>query len=512
MRLPRRLYPVLFAILPPLHIAAYNPGRTSLSDLVLVTGALLLGFGLIYLLVSWALSQIRLHWLAPILAMTAVAWFYSVPLTRIMARTMGGYRASTLLALLGTATILAWLSQHRRAVHELNGFFAMAGVLLVGWSSLQIGITVLREHRSLRSSEIVKELTSPLQVRHVSGEPSWRPNIYLILLDEYANSSVLQEQFGFANREFEDSLRRLGFTIPRLVRSNYAHTALSLPSLLNFTHLTTLSKDLGFKATDPSLPDYLLAHNRTTRFLKAQGYRYILFPSAWWPATAHSSDADREFRVWNDFSLWHAIERTELRRHLWVKSLLRAMGAPESLDPEYLQRTFEGLRLLDTQGKPTFVFAHMLLPHTPYVFDADCRARMAPDKPNRQLYLDQLRCANTLVLKLVTSLLRRPGQPPVILLQGDHGSAMLDFNSAPTAGQVTPAQARERFGAFGAYFLPGGGGRVFADTLTLVNVFPKILNFYFRVNLPLSRDDLYMSLERRPFEFARIDPQVIEMR
>ena len=510
MRLLRRLYPLLFAVVPALHIAAFNPGRTHFSDLLMVTGSLLLVFGLIYLLVSGALGAVRRGALAPIVVMGIVAWFYSVALTDLLLPTTVRHATIVLITLLGASTALAWLHQRSRLLEQIDSILAMTGILLVGWSTLRIGIDVLREHRAITSSQIAKELTTPVEVKQVGNQASRRPTIYLIVLDEYANSNILKEQFGFGNREFEDSLRRLGFTIPRLLRSNYTQTTLSLPSLLNFAQLSAVSRELGPRATDPSLPDYLLENNRTARFLKTRGYQFAFFPSEWWPATAHSSYADREFRVWHDFDLRHVLARTELRRHLWIHTLLGGMGSPDMVDPEFLQQTFEGLRQLDTQGRPTFVFAHMLLPHTPYVFDSDCRPRTEPDEPNRQLYLNQLRCTNRLVLNLVTTLLQRPGQPPVILLQGDHGTAMLDFGSAPSPGRVTPAQARERFGAFGAYFLPGGGGQLFADSLTLVNVFPKVLNFYLGADLPLGPDDLYMSLYRAPFDFARVDPRALK--
>ena len=509
MRRFSRFYPLLFAIIPPLHIAAANPGRTHLSDLVVVAGLLLVLFGLIFLLVAWACGPRRE--LAAITVMVIIAYFYSVGLAGLATPTIS-HVTIVLISLLGATAIVAWLHRHELTLHKLNDILALTGVLLVGLSAAQIGIAMFREHRFLRSSQLAKDLADPINLKR-GDDPSRRgPTIYLILLDEYANAGVLTEQFGFANREFEDSLRRLGFTIPKLVRSNYAHTTLSLPSLLNFSQLSALTRDLGPKTTDPYLADYLLEHNRTVSFLKAQGYQFVLFPSGWWPATAHSPQADREFRVWHDFDPRHLLARTELGRHLWIHSLLRSLGSPDMVDPDYLKGTFEGLRRLDTHGKSTFVFAHVLLPHTPYVFDAECRSRTEPDERNRQLYLDQLQCTNKLVLNLVTTLLHRPGPLPVVLLQGDHGSSMLDFGSAPTADRVTAAQARERFGAFGAYFLPGGGGRTFGDTLTLVDVFPKVLDFYFGANLPMGPDDLYMSVARTPFDFARVDPRTLQQR
>jgi hypothetical protein len=402
------------------------------------------------------------------------------------------------------------LDRHELALEKLNSVLALTSVLLVGWDTARILTSVISEHRVMASNALVQGLSPLPETRPVRGASGHGPDIYLIVLDEYANSGVLGQQLGFANQQFEDSLRALGFTIPRLIRSNYAHTTLSLASLLNFTQLTALGHDVGPATTDPFLLDYLVMHNRVTRYLKAHGYAVVFLPSEWWPATKHNAEADREIRVWNDGDPRHFLARTELRRHLWTRSLLRVIGSPDMVDPEYLRATFDSLQHLDTGGRPTFVFAHLLLPHTPYVFDAQCHPRTAPDARNLRLYVDQLKCTNRLVLNLVTALVRRRGPPPVILLQGDHGTAMLGFEAAQTIQAVTSAQQRERFGALGAYFLPGGGGRLFVDTLTLVNVFPKVLNFYFDDDLPLEADDLYMSLDRTPYDLVPVDPRRLQ--
>jgi hypothetical protein len=508
MQKPPPRYPLLLTALPALHIAARNPGQTSLSDLALVVAMMLVGFAAVYFIVYVTLGRIKMRWLAPVVVTAILVFFFSVKLLDLTPETIHPVVVPAVLATL--ITLLIWLSRHPRATEALNRFLETTAILVVGWSVLQIGINIKRERDDLVVSNLAKEMTVPVRVRPRSDSLLQPGVIYLIVLDEYANSKTLHQQFGFDNRQFEDSLRKLGFVIPTSVRSNYPHTTLSLASLLNFAHLTPLMRELGAGETDPFILDYLVKHNRGSGYLKGYGYKFILFPSEWWPATAHSPQADREVEVWHHWTLGQAVARTELRRHLWDHSLMALMGPAETQDPEFLRATFDGLRRLDTRGEPTFVFAHLLFPHTPYVFDAKCRRRFAGWGPERRLYLDQLQCTNKLTLELVTALLRRPGRPPVILLQGDHGTQMLQFNEAPSAQAVTPAQARERFGAFGAYFLPGYYGQPLGDSLTLVNLFPKVLNLYFGAGLPLESDDLYMSLGRTPFNFVRVDPDSLQ--
>jgi hypothetical protein len=111
-----------------------------------------------------------------------------------------------------------------------------------------------------------------------------------------------------------------------------------------------------------------------------------------------------------------------------------------------------------------------------------------------------------LLLHTVTTIIQRSATPPLILLQGDHGTNLLRYSDAESAALVMPAQARERFGAFGAYHLPDGGARLFADSVTIVNIFQKVLSHYYDAPLSSSPDDLYMSLERTPYDFVKIDP------
>jgi hypothetical protein len=303
----------------------------------------------------------------------------------------------------------------------------------------------------------------------------------------------------------------LGFTIPKLVRSNYTTTTLSIPSLVNFAQLTQVATDVGRKSNDRSLPDYILEHNRLVRFLKSQGYRFAFFPSHWWRATDHNEHADYEYQAGGGFSLRRALAATQLHNLLYRFTILGAVGSLHPTYAEHIKQTFQGIRNLDTRGKPTFVFAHFIFPHLPYVLNANCESDVAPyrGEPDRR-YLDQVRCANRLILDLVRSLVHRSGKPPIILLQGDHGTAMRGFNKAQTLEQVTPSQARERFGAFGAYYLPDGGGRLFTDTVTVVNVLRKVLNYYFGAPLPRIPDNLYLSLEARPFDLVEIDPKILK--
>jgi hypothetical protein len=308
---------------------------------------------------------------------------------------------------------------------------------------------------------------------------------------------------------FEGSLRQLGFTIPALVRSNYVHTVLSLPSLLNFSHLTRLAAEVGERSTDATLPNYLLENNRTVSFLKKLGYRFLFFPSQWWPSTSRNRNADWEFEPWSGFNPSREATRSDFRRSLLSTTALGLLKQKGAWDADHVRRTLAAMEQVPHRSEPTFSFAHLVSPHWPYVFRADCRLskQLSVEGPagRQRAYIEQLQCLNHLLLQTVTSLLQASSVPPVILLQGDHGTNLLRYSAAKSAASVTPAQARERFGAFGAYYVPDGGGRLFSDTVTIVNVFQKVLSHYFGADIAPAPDELFVSLERTPYHFAKVD-------
>jgi len=167
---------------------------------------------------------------------------------------------------------------------------------------------------------------------------------------------------------------------------------------------------------------------------------------------------------------------------------------------------FGGHGLAGTGGRPRFVFAHILKPHEPYVFKQDCEVQSRQredDYPG--LYIGQLQCVNRLLLATVRRIQAESSVPPVILLQGDHGSKALHAFAYHRPEEVPPQAARERFGAFGAYYLPGDGAEAFGDTVTVVNVLGNVLRHYFGAHLPRSGDEQYISPAKFPYNFRKVD-------
>lgn len=506
-------HPVLFALLPILNTLARNPGGSRPTDIIVVIGAILIGTAIAYLLIALVLRGRAAQGIIALLVLMGVFLFYGKSALGSLTRQTAGLPPAILLAGLLMIFGLAvwWLTRRPHLLDRVNTFLALTGLLMVGWLTARLVANHLRSRAIIRNSALAAELARPINSRAPAGPQNRRvPDIYVLVLDEYAHAAVLRNVFQFDNRMFEDSLRQLGFTIPRLVRSNYVHTLLSLPSLLNFSHLTRLTQEVGARSNDASLANYLLEHNRAAAYLKQRGYRFLFYPSQWWPSTSQNRNADWEFDAWPGFNPVDEVSRSDLRRSLIRTTALDFLIRDDASDPDFIRRTLSALENVPKHDGPTFAFAHILSPHWPFVFKADCgvaaEIHLRGPTVRRRAYTEQLQCLNRLLLHTVTTILQRSSVPPVILLQGDHGTNLRRYSDAQSAKAVTPAQASERLGAFGAYYAPGGGRSLFADTVTIVNVLQKVLSYYAGAELQPLPDDLYVSLERTPYDFVRVDP------
>jgi hypothetical protein len=163
--------------------------------------------------------------------------------------------------------------------------------------------------------------------------------------------------------------------------------------------------------------------------------------------------------------------------------------------------------------RPTFVLAHVLLPHEPFLFDAEC-GHIEPHWPEsseelesratRDSYAAQVQCVNKRVLALVERLVADRARRTVILLQGDHGYGRMPFGRPIALDRATPEQVAERLDVFAAYRLPDAGPEVVYDSISPVNVLPSVFGHYFGLSRPRLPDQSYWSSWEAPFHFQRV--------
>lgn len=532
----RRLYPALFAIFPVLGVAARNPGYYRVADAVVLSLIAIAGVVIVWAIV-YGFLRVRLRHEAAadgaaLAAVVGVALFYAYPpLQRgrdylVQNPRMGpAIVIASIVGLMGALLVAHRLGLLRRAppLRDVGRFLSLVATLLVVGSLGQIVYYRVTGALAIRRSALVRELARPVPLRRVAslhgtgamgpiGQP--KRDIYILVLDEYPAADVLRERFGFDNRPFEDSLRALGFRLPRELRSNYANTLMSVSSFLNFAHTQPLAEVMNPRSSNFGPAAYLMEHNRAERFLKHQGYRFVFFPSSWYGPTQSNDDADEQFDPDSDLDIGRALQRSELASYFAavtpVRALLPHLATAQEVHARDAASAFAGIAQVPSEPQPTFTLAHILMPHVPYIEDARCQPlprgaslERHDDPAGRAALASEMACLNGQILATVHTLIARSNPKPIIILQGDHGTQALGiFVSSRTLPTV--AQARERFRPFGAYYLPDGGAAALPDSLSLVNVLRYVFGYYFNADLPPLQNTMYYSHWHYPYGLTQV--------
>jgi hypothetical protein len=298
------------------------------------------------------------------------------------------------------------------------------------------------------------------------SRPGPMPDVYYIILDGYTSAATLEHFFDFDNKEFVDFLRDRGFTVVDNAQSNFVHTIDSLTSTVN----------MEFAPYDNAAErKEAFFNNKMTENFKALGYEYVHVASRLHEASRFAS-VDRSFdHGFFDQELGLMIRQTTALQ-LYFKIF-------EGKRRERVFATFDNIASITEDTDATFALAHIMMPHPPYIVDKDGNAPPASAKLSmthwepKEMYLDQLIFLNKKVMELVDKLLTGSPNPPIIIIQGDHGPKFEGSINTDYAYQILNAS-----------YLPGLESRPFYDTITPVNTFRVLFNEYFGGQYPLLED------------------------
>jgi hypothetical protein len=475
------LHPFLFAMSFVMALYARNIAEVTFSD-ILMALAITLGGTLLFFLLAWLILRDLLK--AGIIASAAAILFLSY-----------GHARNVLLGRLPwSAAGLPWVwaglflcvtlaaLRMRWNLRKITVILNVAAAAMVVVSVITIVPGAIRGSGSAASNGgTTVDLSFPEGV-----EP---PDIYYIILDSYSSPKTLAEIYNYDDSTFTNFLTEKGFYVASNSHSNYGTTNLSLSSSLNLDYMDSLLGTLDPRSRDATAAHNLLRNNKVTSLLQSIGYTYVHVGS-WWGPTRNNSHADLNVA---------GSSLSEFDLMLIQTSALGSLGFGKESYGAYIQKGFEQLGAMPRIDGPKFVFAHIICPHWPYVFDAagkpieamDFWSRSLPE--NRRMWLDQISFVNAKVEALVDRLLSESSNPPIIILQGDHG---MPFNSTwvdRDSPDVTAQYAQDATGILNAYYLPQGGAKALYESITPVNTFRAIFNSYFGTDLPLLEDRSYVT-------------------
>ena len=152
---------------------------------------------------------------------------------------------------------------------------------------------------------------------------------------------------------------------------------------------------------------------------------------------------------------------------------------------------------------PLFVYAHLLVPHPPYVFKPDGTAdwtnyfdehtgEMSSNVDKYQGYSNNVQFISRQIIDVVDSLLEA-NPNTVIIIQGDHSS---------TYGNPYPI--------LNVYYFPDRDYAFLYPDISPVNSFRMVLNHFFHTEYPLLPDVHIAKDVNLPFWRGTVDPQMGE--
>ena len=401
-------------------------------------------------------------------------------------------------------------------LQNITRFMNAIAVMLMVISLIQVGIFQFK--RGVASQGTRDTHTAERKPKIDKGTETL-PNILFIILDAYARVDVLEEIYGYDNSEFLNFLTEKGFFTANKSTANYNQTSLTVASCLNMTYLNDLvGKRLPTESNDKRpLWKMIRFDNRVFHFLKQRGYRIASFASGREDTEIRNADLYLK-SGWTLNGFQNALINTTP-----IPTVLRLMKTTNQFDihRERVEYILDHLVPLSKEKEPIFVFAHIEVPHTPFVFGPNGEKRYPEKEYNDndgdwliregrltweqyiKGYVDQLVYINKRMTTVINGMLSQSKNPPIIILFSDHGPRSLVFWEDPEKTYM-----RECMSNLNSFYFPDGNYSRLYDEITPVNTFRVIFNQFFGTDLKPLPDKTYYSTAIYCYKFYDVTDRV----
>jgi hypothetical protein len=508
LKLP--VHSLLISVYPVIHLYSRNIVFVPFQD-TLRWSALSLGVAAIFL-VGFALI-LRSWTKAGILASSLIITFYTFgrvadsmegPLSQLGL----GLDATRLASLGSLVFLLSLLVLIRAAIPDkLTLYLNVVSLVLISLPLFTIlSSTYVQAVGSQFDSDSLTAIRREEQAEASMKELSQAelPDIYYIILDGYVRADVLDEFYDYDNSSFIAALEDRGFFVASESRSNYLNTTYSLNTSLNLIYFR------DFPARMIRTARYNLRANYVSEFLRDQGYEIIVFDSG--TGDTNNQYADRflsPHEVESEGGV-NAFEQLLLRTTMGsavlkgrsldggpkdAKNVLNsAVDRELSRRRERIEYAFTHLSDFASDNGRYFVFAHIYLPHIPFLYGPGGEELDYHENPElywyevepgdyTRLYNYQVDYLNQAVLEAIDKVLERTEKPLVIVLQSDHGDErFLDWDKPTTQG------VHVRSAILNSIYYSDGDYDELYPSITPVNTFRVVLNHWFGIDYAVLQD------------------------
>ena len=396
-----------------------------------------------------------------------IRFFISDNPTESLQSSVEGQILVFILLLVNVIGIIYFLKKHRLdAKTSIANVVSMTMIGVLIFSITSFSITTADDNSLANLSDI------PVQISDVEN----KPNIYFIILDEYAGSIQLKNDFNFDNSNFSIELEKRDFFVGNESFSNYPNTSLSVPSIMNMIYLDFIPDKLGKDSKNIRVVEKMINENNVMKILQANDYKITTLdgvvgriPNTYLAdITLCSSIFDINPDIRKNFALVY-VPIVGLQE-LVFSEVIRSK----------LECSFSALIDFNEDPKnPDFVVAHLRFPHSPYLYDSFGNSISINDRGDKNAYLEQLKFANKKTLEIIDSIQERSSENIIIVIS-DHGYRPYINWENPTIDDYIRG-----FNILAAYYLPGEEKH---EKIAPVNIFRTIFNSYLETNYEILDD------------------------
>jgi hypothetical protein len=412
------------------------------------------------------------------------------------------YRIMWVIAIVGIGASAFWRGRFNAANTFLNAALTVAVIssAVTLWATApDTGVTVRH----------------PLVALESSRRPLSRPDIWYIVLDGYTRGDILRTVHGHES-ELEPWLENQGFYVAAAANSNYSLTPFSFAATLNLTYLQELL-EIRNPASGTYLPvKRLIERSRATRSLTAFGYRIVTYPSDYSLTWLNGKQETRSPLISLNELEYQLIDNTALPSFFFKLGLPRGL-ASHVVRRHHINWVLDDLERGDRWDTPVFVYAHIVLPHPPFVFRDDGSYRktsvrtlqdgvklagrlQAAGESYTDGYVDQVKYLEYRLQRVIRAILATSKGNAVVLLQGDHGS-----RSQPLESSVG---IQEQMAILSAYYFPDRDFSALRPTITPVNSFRVVFRKFLAVDVDQLPDRSYYSMSDLHYHFMDVTDRI----
>jgi hypothetical protein len=342
-----------------------------------------------------------------------------------------------------------------------------------------------------------------------------KPDIYYIVLEDYASQDVLRGQMDFDNSGFLSYLSGKGFTnLPGAV-SNYPYTVNSVASTLDAGYLSDQVNRFSQSSNQTIVPySQTVRESPVISQLKSLGYTYDLLGD-WYetsntsPLADHTYVSDHQI-VFLDhtYSMDNFTDAQVQQNVLWnvigpgiSVGGYRLLGYNAQDDISMVKSQLAQLKTLAAQpAGGRFVFAQILAPHNSFYFNADGSLNPNPGPDNTGEPVDkkdtnEIQYINGQIQPIIDEIMRNSGGTADIILQSDEGPPVELLNNGQSSSASVDKDAEDmskwpqaelqmKYGMLASYYVPAASAADLAAGADPTNIFRLVLNSDFNATLP----------------------------